>query len=79
MFFTGQQVPDELGYFSPLRAYEGEDVYLSLPGKLTVFDIRWFSIYDKVRKHVAGITTCPEKNDKVWPRVQFENHVFSGQ
>ena len=43
----GHQVPDDMGYLTALRRYDHEDVYLTLPGELTVFDIRWFSIFDR--------------------------------
>lgn len=56
----GHQVPDELGYFSPLRKYDQEDVYLQLPGESTVFDIRWFAIYDKANKRDLGHLIIPD-------------------
>ena len=49
-----------MGYLSPLRAYHDEDVYLQLPGKLTVFDIRWFSIFDKANKRDLGHLIIPD-------------------
>ena len=39
-FLNFLQVPDEMGYLSPLRAYDNEDIYLKLPGELDIFDIR---------------------------------------
>ncbi len=31
-----------MGYLTPLRKYEEEDVYLQLPGDITIFDIRYY-------------------------------------
>ncbi|XP_060806924.1 protein Skeletor, isoforms B/C [Amyelois transitella] len=42
----GRQIPDEGGYLEPLRKYAGEDVTLSLPGGLTVFDVDWLAVWD---------------------------------
>ncbi len=36
----GHKVPDDMGYLTPLRRYVDEDVYLQLPGDITIFDIR---------------------------------------
>jgi hypothetical protein len=55
------QVPDELGYLEPIREYINEDVELSLPGELTIFDIRWFSIYDTTNKRDLGHIIIPGK------------------
>ena len=56
----GHQVPDEMGYLSPLRRYDTEDIYLQLPGELTVFGIRWFSIFDKAGKRDLGHLIIPD-------------------
>lgn len=50
-----------MGYLSPLRAYDNEDVYLQLPGKHTVFDIRWFSVFDRTNKRDLGHLIIPEE------------------
>jgi len=55
------KVPDELGYLEPLRPYYGEDVELQLPGDLTIFDIKWFSIYDRTNKRDLGHIIIPGK------------------
>lgn len=47
-------IPDELGYLSPIRRYENEDVILQLPGEKTVFDIDWVSVYNKEEKRNFG-------------------------
>ena len=36
------------------------DVRLRLPGNLTIFDIRWFSIYDTKRNYNLGHVIIPE-------------------
>ncbi len=48
------QVPDDMGYLTPLRRYDSADVYLSLPGDLTLFDIRWFSVFDLANNRDLG-------------------------
>ncbi|XP_040568677.1 protein Skeletor, isoforms B/C [Lepeophtheirus salmonis] len=50
----GHLVPDEQGYITYLRRYEDEDIILELPGDLTIFDIRWFSIYNRELKRDLG-------------------------
>ena len=57
----GHLVPDELGYLQPLRAYNNEDVELLLPGELTVFTVRWFSIYDKTNRRDLGHIIIPDQ------------------
>ena len=58
MFFV-VQVADELGYLEPIREYVNEDVELQLPGELSIFDIRWFSIYDVTNKRDLGHIIIP--------------------
>nr|XP_022918431.1 protein Skeletor, isoforms B/C isoform X1 [Onthophagus taurus] len=41
----GIKVPNELKSLEPLRAYQGEDIEIQLPGSLTVYDIDWFCIW----------------------------------
>ena len=50
----GHQVPDDMGYLTALRRYDEEDIYLTLPGDLTIFQIRWFSVFDRKNKHDLG-------------------------
>ncbi|CAG0901720.1 unnamed protein product [Cyprideis torosa] len=50
----GIKVPDQNGYVAPLRRYRDETVVLEMPGKLTVFDIDWFSIYDTEKTDLSG-------------------------
>ena len=56
----GSVVPNELGYFEPLRRYYNEDVKISLPGDTTVADIRWFSVYDMDHQRDLGHVIVPE-------------------
>ncbi|XP_013778969.1 protein Skeletor, isoforms B/C-like [Limulus polyphemus] len=39
------KVPDEKGSTDVLHGYQGQDITLTLPAKLTVHDIDWFSLY----------------------------------
>jgi hypothetical protein len=56
----GHQVPDEMGYLSPLRRYDRENIYLQLPGELTVFGIRWFSVFERSGKRDLGHLIVPD-------------------
>ena len=44
----------------PLRAYKKEDIVLELPGKWTIFDIDWFSIFDMESKQNYGSVIIPD-------------------
>lgn len=44
----------------PLRAYNGEDVILELPGDTTVFDIDWLSVFDVKTKSNYGSVIVPD-------------------
>ena len=39
----------------------GEDIYLQLPGETTVFDIRWFSLYDQKANRDLGHLIIPDQ------------------
>lgn len=56
----GTKVPDENGSLNKLKGYNGKDVTLRLPGDLTVFDIRWFSLYCISYKENFGHIMMPE-------------------
>ncbi|CAH2058938.1 unnamed protein product, partial [Iphiclides podalirius] len=52
----GTIIPDEHGYLEPLRAYEGEDVRLQLPGGRTVFQVDWIAVWDaRARQPLASV------------------------
>lgn len=44
----------------PLRAYNGEDITIQLPGELDVFGINWLSVYDVEGKANFGSVIIPE-------------------
>lgn len=44
----------------PLRAYNGDDVVIQLPGELTVFKIDWLSVYDVATKTNFGSVIIPD-------------------
>ncbi|KAG8187273.1 hypothetical protein JTE90_019162 [Oedothorax gibbosus] len=57
----GTKIPDENGYLNSLTRYSGKDVKLLLPGKLTVDDIDWLSIYNVRTQENYGSTVIPDK------------------
>ncbi|XP_030768405.1 protein Skeletor, isoforms B/C [Sitophilus oryzae] len=56
----GNKVPDEHGYLDPLKAYKNKTITLELPGDLTIFNIDWFSIFDKDTNTNLGSIIIPE-------------------
>lgn len=57
----GEKIPDENGYLNHLNPYYGEDVVLELPGKMTVEDIDWISIWNVEKKESYGYVIIPDK------------------
>ncbi|XP_054710992.1 protein Skeletor, isoforms B/C-like [Uloborus diversus] len=57
----GSKIPDERGYLNTLASYSGKDVELLLPGKMTVDDIDWLSIYNVKTQENYGSTVIPDK------------------
>jgi len=55
----GTKVPDERGSLGILRGYEGQDVTLTLPNDLTVFNITWLSMYCITYTHNFGQVNFP--------------------
>ncbi|CAL4190448.1 unnamed protein product, partial [Meganyctiphanes norvegica] len=41
----GYKIPDETGSKEVLRAYENENITLSLPGNKTIYDMKWLSVF----------------------------------
>lgn len=58
-----QQVPNEIGSLEPLRGYQGEDIEIQLPGKLTVYDIDWLSVWCVEYRHNFGHVYIPKDLD----------------
>ncbi|KAJ6637834.1 Protein Skeletor, isoforms B/C [Pseudolycoriella hygida] len=59
----GIKVPNELGSLEPLRAYQGEDIEIQLPGSLTVYDIDWLSVWSTTYHHNFGHVYIPKDLD----------------
>ncbi|XP_042900194.1 protein Skeletor, isoforms B/C [Parasteatoda tepidariorum] len=57
----GTKVPDENGYLNGLTPYSGKDVHLLLPGKMTMDDVDWLSIYNIRTQENYGSTVIPDK------------------
>lgn len=47
----------------PLRAYEGEDLELQLPGNLQVYDIDWLAVWCVKFSHNFGHVMIPRDLD----------------
>ncbi|GFU22530.1 hypothetical protein NPIL_175341 [Nephila pilipes] len=56
----GTKIPDERGYLNALTPYTGKDVTVILPGKMTVDEIDWLSIYNFRTSENYGSTVIPD-------------------
>ncbi|KAF0312975.1 Protein Skeletor, isoforms B/C [Amphibalanus amphitrite] len=56
----GVKVPDEYGYVNPLRRYDKEDVLVTLPGEMTIFDIKWLAVWNVDEKQGYGWAIIPD-------------------
>lgn len=63
VYITTSKVPNELGSLEPLRAYQGEDIEIQLPGSLTVYDIDWLSVWSATYHHNFGHVYIPKDLD----------------
>ncbi|KAK7602289.1 hypothetical protein V9T40_009730 [Parthenolecanium corni] len=59
----GVKVPNEIGSLDPLRAYEGEDIEIQLPGSLQVYDIDWLAVWCVKFSHNFGHVMVPNDLD----------------
>ncbi|XP_075145632.1 protein Skeletor, isoforms B/C [Haematobia irritans] len=59
----GIKVPNEIGSLDPLRGYQGEDIEIQLPGKLTVYDIDWLAVWCVEYRHNFGHVYIPKDLD----------------
>uniref|UniRef100_A0A1I8PS48 DOMON domain-containing protein n=1 Tax=Stomoxys calcitrans TaxID=35570 RepID=A0A1I8PS48_STOCA len=59
----GIKVPNEIGSLEPLRGYQGEDIEIQLPGKLTVYDIDWLAVWCVEYRHNFGHVYIPKDLD----------------
>lgn len=64
----GTKVPNEKGSVTVLRGYSHEDITLTLPGKLTMFDIDWFAVYCISYTEIFIRVTIP-RNPNIPPQV----------
>ncbi|OQR73501.1 protein Skeletor [Tropilaelaps mercedesae] len=71
---AGFKIPDEQGYLNPIRAYRGESLTLVLPGKMTVFDIDWFSIWNANLSINYGSVQVPDGDDIPPSTLQTYKH-----
>ncbi|GBP44118.1 hypothetical protein EVAR_81439_1 [Eumeta japonica] len=59
----GTKVPNEMGSLHPLRGYQGEDIEIQLPGKMTAYDIDWLAVWCVAYKHNFGHVYLPKDLD----------------
>ncbi|CAB3232551.1 unnamed protein product [Arctia plantaginis] len=59
----GTKVPNEMGSLHPLRGYQGEDIEIQLPGKLTAYDIDWLAVWCVEYRHNFGHVFIPKDLD----------------
>ncbi|XP_037295975.1 protein Skeletor, isoforms B/C isoform X1 [Manduca sexta] len=59
----GTKVPNEVGSLNPLRGYQGEDIEIQLPGKLTAYDIDWLAVWCVEYRHNFGHVYIPKDLD----------------
>ncbi|CAN7990538.1 unnamed protein product [Ixodes pacificus] len=60
---AGQKIPNEKGYLEPLQRYEEKTIDLTLPGKMTVFDIDWLSVWNAAKEENYGSVIIPHGQD----------------
>ncbi|XP_013165632.1 PREDICTED: protein Skeletor, isoforms B/C isoform X2 [Papilio xuthus] len=59
----GTKVPNEMGSLHPLRGYQGEDIEIQLPGKLTAYDVDWLAVWCVEYRHNFGHVYLPKDLD----------------
>lgn len=52
-----------MGSLRPLRGYQGEDIELQLPDKLTVYSIDWLAVWCVEYRHNFGHVYMPKDLD----------------
>lgn len=52
-----------MGSLHPLRGYQGEDIEIQLPGKLTAYDIDWLAVWCVEYRHNFGHVYIPKDLD----------------
>ncbi|XP_003739573.1 protein Skeletor, isoforms B/C [Galendromus occidentalis] len=71
---AGYKIPDEQGYLNPIRTYRGDTITLVLPGKTTVFDIDWFSVWNANLSINYGSVQIPHGEDIPPSTLEFYRH-----
>ncbi|XP_028028107.1 protein Skeletor, isoforms B/C isoform X2 [Bombyx mandarina] len=59
----GTKVPNEMGSLNPLRGYQGEDIEIQLPAKLTAYDVDWLAVWCVEYRHNFGHVYIPKDLD----------------
>ncbi|XP_045780511.1 protein Skeletor, isoforms B/C isoform X2 [Maniola jurtina] len=59
----GTKVPNEMNSLNPLRGYQGEDIEIVLPGKLTAYDVDWLAVWCVEYRHNFGHVYIPKDLD----------------
>ncbi|XP_021944452.1 protein Skeletor, isoforms B/C isoform X3 [Folsomia candida] len=74
----GRKIPNEKGSLDVLSGYEGEDIEITLPEELTVYDIDWLSMWCISYKHNFGHVLIPKQGLDVPPSLdKFKRAVKS--
>ncbi|XP_052745057.1 protein Skeletor, isoforms B/C [Bicyclus anynana] len=59
----GTKVPNEMNSLNPLRGYQGEDIEIVLPGKMTAYDVDWLAVWCVEYRHNFGHVYIPKDLD----------------
>ncbi|RXG58005.1 Protein Skeletor, isoforms B/C [Armadillidium vulgare] len=57
----GTKIPDEHGYMTALRAYNGIDFILTFPGEMDVFTTDWLAVFDSSSQEILGHIIIPDE------------------
>lgn len=71
---AGRKIPNEKGYLEPLQKYEEKTIDLTLPGKMTVFDIDWLSIWNAAKGENYGSVIIPHGQDIPPTQLSYIKH-----
>ena len=52
-----------MGSLNPLRGYQGEDIEIVLPNKLTAYDVDWLAVWCVEYRHNFGHVYIPKDLD----------------
>lgn len=71
---AGHKIPDERGYMEPLQKYEDKTIDLTLPGKTTVFDVDWLSVWNAAKGENYGSVIIPHGQDIPPTQLTYIKH-----